>query len=87
MISSSRISSLRLQSMRPDARCERYEAGDELVGIECRLGTASEATLMPIGAIDANGSATYTRPGSSRPYRITWNDVPRPGPLPGHLSS
>ena len=53
-----------------DERCTRYVASPEFVGLDCRLGTVTEVTLIAVGAVDAFGSATYTRPGSSRPYRV-----------------
>ena len=49
--------------------CEPYEL-EGLVGRECHLATVDEPALLPFGIVDGYASATYTRLGSSRPYRI-----------------
>lgn len=56
-----------------DERCERlpHEASH---AVDCRLGDVTEATTItvwPTGDSSAYADATYTRDGSSVPYRIT----------------
>lgn len=55
-----------------DPRCSPTEVPEGLEGLSCFLGDdVTDPTLVTVGATMGYASATYTRPGSSRPYRIS----------------